>query len=168
MVEEWKPRGAIELSMIEVLAVNYFLWRYWVMEHLQRAKSEPRRESQDYQQWRNDRKVSYMANGQLEKREYSGHYLDGAWDVPYQNEADSLQQAVELADRFRRAYQSQLRAIRDWRRYSVPVIVQNAEQVNIAADGGTQTNVQKKSKRGRKGNKPQSSAHPAIRLASDK
>jgi hypothetical protein len=42
MIDEWNPRGAIELSMIEVLAVNYFLWRYWVTEHLQRATSEPR------------------------------------------------------------------------------------------------------------------------------
>jgi hypothetical protein len=34
----------------------------------------------------------------------------------------------------------------DLRRYASPVIVQNAGQVNIAADGGQQINVQSKSK----------------------
>jgi len=42
MLEEYKPRGAIELSMVEMVAVQYFLWRHWTMEHLQRAKTKPR------------------------------------------------------------------------------------------------------------------------------
>lgn len=62
--------------------------------------------------------------------------------MPYQSEADGVQQAAELADRFRRAYHASIRALRDWRRY--PVIVQKAGQVNIAADGGQQVNLQKK------------------------
>ena len=37
--------------------------------------------------------------------------------------------------------------MRDLRRYASPVIVQNAGQVNIAADGGQQVNVQGKAKR---------------------
>ncbi len=36
--------------------------------------------------------------------------------------------------------------MRDLRRYASPVIVQNAGQVNIAADGGQQVNVQEKKK----------------------
>jgi hypothetical protein len=39
--------------------------------------------------------------------------------------------------------------MRDLRRYASPVIVQNAGQVNIAADGGQQVDVQK-SKQGKK------------------
>ena len=35
-----------------------------------------------------------------------------------------------------------MRQMRDLRRYVQPVIVQNAGQVNIAADGGQQVNVQ--------------------------
>jgi hypothetical protein len=31
----------------------------------------------------------------------------------------------------------------DLRRYSSPVVIQNAGQVNVAADGGQQVNVQK-------------------------
>jgi hypothetical protein len=52
-----------------------------------------------------------------------------------------------MADRCRRAYLASVRSLRDWRRYNLPVIVQNADQVNIAGDGARQTNVQKKAKR---------------------
>ena len=34
-----------------------------------------------------------------------------------------------------------LRNMRDLRRYSVPVTINNPQQVNIAADGGQQVNV---------------------------
>jgi hypothetical protein len=53
-------------------------------------------ESHDYEEWRKDRKISYMVNGRYETRGFSGHYLDGAWDIPYQTEADSAQQAAEI------------------------------------------------------------------------
>jgi hypothetical protein len=67
--------------------------------------------------------------------------MQGNWDIPYQKEAEAIEQAAQLADRFRRAYQSQLRAMRDWRRYNVPVTINNPQQVNIAADGGQQVNL---------------------------
>jgi hypothetical protein len=34
-----------------------------------------------------------------------------------------------------------LRQLRDWRRYSPPVTINNPKQVNIAANGGQQINV---------------------------
>ena len=37
--------------------------------------------------------------------------------------------------------------MRDLRRYSVPVTINNPKQVNIAADGGQQVNLQKQSKK---------------------
>ena len=145
-IEQYKPQGGIELSMIDVLAVSFFLYIHWTEEHLHRATTEPRRESHEYQQWREGRKRVYISDGIKMGRGYSGQYLEGAWDIPYQNEAEAIEQAAQIADRFRRQYQSQLRAMRDWRRYGGPVIVQNAEQVNVAADGGQQVNVQKKGK----------------------
>ena len=48
MVEQYQPQGAIDYTMIEVLAVNYFLWMYSTEEHLKRATTEPRRENYDY------------------------------------------------------------------------------------------------------------------------
>jgi hypothetical protein len=103
--------------------------------------SEPRRESYDYKEWREKQKETWCRySGQ--KRPIEGQWIAGAWEMPYQSEADGVQQAAELADRFRRAYHAAIRALRDWRRY--PVIVQKAGQVNIAADGGQQVNLQKK------------------------
>jgi hypothetical protein len=156
MVEAYDPRDAIELQMVEVAAVEYFLWRHWTQEHLQRAMSEPRRESYDYQEWREKEKETWCRrSGQ--KRPIQGQWIAGAWEMPYQREADAVEQAAELAERFRRGYHAAIRALRDWRRY--PVIVQNAGQVNIAADGGQQVNVQKQGKRQAKREPPATSSN---------
>src|SRR5438128_7077092 len=65
------------------------------------------------------------------------------WVPPRVYEQDAIEHAAQMADRFRRQYLSAIRALRDYRRYG-PVIVQNAEQVNIAAEGGQQVNVKGK------------------------
>lgn len=62
---------------------------------------------------------------------------------PRVTEQEALEHAAQMADRFRRQYLSAIRGLRDYRRYG-PVIVQNAGQVNIAADGGQQVNVKGK------------------------
>ena len=164
MIESYEPQNAMELQMVEMAAVEYFLWRHWIEVHLQRATTEPRRESHDYKQWaeRNAEATRYVGS-ECRTRKRQSHWTDGYWDIPYQSEADALEQAIEIADRCRRAYLACVRSLRDWRRYNVPVIVQNAGQVNIAAEGATQTNVNKKSKRGKKQRK--SPARSPIRLA---
>lgn len=55
-----------------------------------------------------------------------------------------VNQGAEMADRFNRLFLRTLRQLRDLRRYNVPVMINNPQQVNIAADGGQQVNVQKK------------------------
>jgi hypothetical protein len=145
MIEAYKPRDAIEQSMVEMVAVHFFLWRHWVTEHLLRSTTEPRRESHDYKEWvkSNTEVTTYFAR-ERHTRNRQRHWTDGYWDIPYQHEADAIQHAIEIADRCRRAYHASIRALRDWRRYNAPLIVQNAEQINIAADGGQQVNLQKK------------------------
>jgi hypothetical protein len=148
MIEAYKPQDAIEHSMVEMVAVNFFMWRHWVQEHMQRATTEPRRESYDYQQWAKSRgDVSRYYDGERHSRKRQSHWTDGYWDIPYQSEAEAIEHALEMADRCRRAYQASVRALRDWRRYNVPVTINNPQQVNIAAEGGQQVNVQNKSKR---------------------
>ena len=167
MVESYEPRTALELQMVEIAAVEYFLWRHWIEIHLQRATTEPRRESYDYKEWaeRNAEVTMYLRNGQKEKRKRQSHWTDGCWDVPHQAEADAIEQALEMADRCRRAYLASVRSLRDWRRYNVPVIVQNAEQVNIAGEGAQQTNVQKKNRRAKRAMEQERTARPSMRLA---
>jgi hypothetical protein len=60
-------------------------------------------------------------------------YDDAVVDLP-----DVAEQAGAMVDRFNRMFLRPLRALRDLRRYSTPVIVQNAGQVNV---GGQQVNV---------------------------
>lgn len=149
MISEYQPQGAIEHSMVEMVTVNYFLWQHWVGEHLQRATTEPRLESQDYQEWR-QREENWKCGrrgAEPYTRRFDAQYTKGHWDIPYQQEAEAVEHAAQLADRFRRAYQSGIRTLRDWRRYNVPVTINNPQQVNIAADGGQQTNVIKKGKK---------------------
>jgi hypothetical protein len=58
-------------------------------------------------------------------------------------EQEAIDHAAQMADRWRRAYQATLRQMRDWRRYNAPVTINNPRQVNIAAEGGQQVNLQK-------------------------
>jgi hypothetical protein len=157
MVEQYQPQGAIDYTMIDVLAVNYFLWMHWTEEHLKRATTEPRRESHDYIEWKR-----MMEGSEPKTRRQRRQESQGNWDIPYQKEAEAIEQAAQLADRFRRAYQSQLRAMRDWRRYNVPLTINNPQQVNIAADGGQQLNLQESTTRNKREDKEVDSELPLL------
>jgi hypothetical protein len=63
---------------------------------------------------------------------------DGTWRPPRVAKADATEQAAAMVDRFHRIMMRTLRALRDLRRYSSKVVVQNAAQVNI---GDKQINV---------------------------
>lgn len=65
---------------------------------------------------------------------------DGYWTRPTITEVQSLGQAVQMADRWKRIYIRTLRQLRDLRRLA-PVTINNAGQVNIAAEGGNQVNL---------------------------
>jgi hypothetical protein len=54
------------------------------------------------------------------------------------SEAQAIEQAACMIDRFNKIFLRTLRALRDLRRYAPAVIVQNAGQVNV---GGQQVNV---------------------------
>jgi len=60
--------------------------------------------------------------------------------MAYAHELETVEHAAQMADRYQRAFQRTLRAMRDLRRYSTPVTINNPQQVNIAADGGQQVN----------------------------
>jgi hypothetical protein len=96
MIESYKPRDAIEHQMVEMAAVENFLWRHWTAEHL-RATTEPQRESYDYKEWREKEKRTWCRRSG-ERRPIQGQWIAGAWEMPYQSEADAVEQAAELAD----------------------------------------------------------------------
>jgi hypothetical protein len=55
---------------------------------------------------------------------------------------DRFERAAAMADRFLRLFLRVQRHLRDLRRYAVPLTINNARQVNIAAEGGQQVNLQ--------------------------
>src|SRR5262249_2722931 len=62
----------------------------------------------------------------------------GCWQPPRVRDAEAVEQAAAMVERFNRIFLRILRALRDLRRYALAVIVQNAGQVNVA---GQQVNV---------------------------
>jgi hypothetical protein len=128
LVNAWQPKDAIEMSMVEMLVQAFVSYHYW----LRLANSMAAREYE-------------AAERGLEKNRYGER--NSRWDTPRITTADAIDRAIAMADRFNRLYLRTLRQMRDLRRYVVPVTINNPQQVNIAADGGQQVNVQKKQKR---------------------
>jgi hypothetical protein len=112
--DQWRPQGGIESAMIEMMAVAFSLQLYWC-------------------EIAHDRAIRVCdAQSEASKR-----YASSGWKLPYQSEADAVDQAHQLADGYNRQFLRVLRQLRDLRRYA-PVVIQNAQQVNV---GNQQVNV---------------------------
>ena len=131
-IEDWQPKGGIEIALIDMLAQTYFQWQYWLEQTVKRSETRPREEHPEYSRWMANRKKEHRAEG----------WTTGSWDRPYLTEQQAIEHAVQLADRFNRIFMRTLRQLRDFRRYS-PVTINNPKQVNIANDGGQQINLTK-------------------------
>ncbi|HMS40594.1 MAG TPA: hypothetical protein PKE69_10230, partial [Pyrinomonadaceae bacterium] len=132
LCEEWQPKGGIELTMIDAIAQAWLQLQFWTMESVKRGKTEPRRENHQFYEWK-----------QWNKRANQKQWNDGHWDVPMITEKEAVEHAAQMADRWQRMYLRAIRSLRDWRRYTPQVTINNPQQVNIAADGGQQVNVNK-------------------------
>jgi hypothetical protein len=145
-VEAWKPKDAIEMGMVEMLVQAFISYHRWLMAANVMANRE------------------YEAAKKSEKDRY-GEY--GRWDTPRLDAAEAIDRALVMADRFNKLFLRTLRQMRDLRRYASPVTINNPKQVNIAAEGGQQNNVQKAVVRKKKSKKAAStSARPALKIAS--
>lgn len=131
-IEEYQPKGGIELSMIDTLAQSFLMFQHWTEESVRRAKTRPREENHQFHQWK-----------QWNKQANAKQWLDGHWDRPMVSEQEAIEHAAQMADRWQRMYFRALRNLRDWRRHNPPVTINKPQQVNIAADGGQQINVSK-------------------------
>jgi hypothetical protein len=121
-VEQWKPSGAIELAMIDTMAQAYSEYLYW-SEDVHRRSTTDMKFSQELD----------------EDQYYKG--AKGNWIPPRVGEQNAIEHAMQMMDRYNRLFLRTLRQLRDLRRYSTPITINNPQQVNIAADGGKQVNV---------------------------
>ncbi len=129
-ITDWKPSGGLEMSLIDMLAQSYFQWQFWLEETVKRSQTQERKPHREYQRWMEEKAGVARASGDD----------DGYWTRPTISEAEALDQAVQMADRWNWTFMRTLRQLRDLRRYA-PVTINNANQVNIAAEGGNQVNV---------------------------
>lgn len=123
-VAEWKPKGAIELSMIDMMAQAFSEYMFWSAEVHTRSTS--------------DAKLLYFREEERRIKEAEGHWLP-----PRLSEQAAIEHAMQMMDRYNRLFLRTLRQLRDLRRYSTPVTINNPQQVNIAAEGGQQVNAVK-------------------------
>ncbi len=114
----WQPRNGVEASLVDMLAQTLSLYQYWTQIAHARAVG--------------------CAEETREKGRQTGY-----WPRPLQDTAAAIEQAQRLADGYHRQYMRTLRQMRDLRRYTPPVIVNNGGQVNVAASGGQQINIGK-------------------------
>jgi hypothetical protein len=115
-IDEWQPRGGIELALIDTMAQCYRSYLCWLGNHTMHSETEVERENT---------------------------YLEKTGRRKARTEAASarIEESFQMADRFNRIFLRTLRQLRDLRRYSAPVTINNPQQVNIAADGGQQVNM---------------------------
>jgi uncharacterized cysteine cluster protein YcgN (CxxCxxCC family) len=129
---EYEPRGAIETGMVDLLAQNWFMVQWWTNELSQRMMTEPKRLPYEYRKQREQFKELHPQRWEEEK---------GFWEIPTISETEAIEKAAAMLDRFQRMFFRTLRQLRDWRRYTPPVIINNAQQINLATNGGQQINV---------------------------
>lgn len=120
---DWQPRGAVESGLVDMLAQTYVSWQYWLSRSFSIANNE----------------ATVSEQTAKTRRPYDDA---GSWQPMRLSYAEQLERAMQMADRFQRMYLRTLRQMRDLRRYASSVVIQNAGQVNVAADGGQQLNAQ--------------------------
>jgi hypothetical protein len=113
---EWKPSGGIEAALVDTLSQAHSAYLFWLGQLYMQSTTEAK--LQDFHRKK-----------------------DGEWDPPRVRTSEAVDQSAAMMDRFNRLFLRTLRALRDLRRYSPSVLIQNAQQVNVAADGSQQLNL---------------------------
>lgn len=106
VIDEWKPRGGLELTLIDTFVSALYMHRLWLDQHVQRATTR-----------------AVIQRSDLKER--------GGWRPAFSWEEENTARAVEVADRFHKMAMRTLRALRDLRRYAPAISIQSAGQVNI-------------------------------------
>jgi hypothetical protein len=116
--DSWQSKNGIESALLEMMAQTFSLYLYWTAIAHERA-----------------------TNRHDEQKKQVGRFESSGWKSPYQSEVDAIDQAHRLADGYNRQFLRTLRQLRDLRRYTPSVIVNNGGQVNVA---NQQVNVTRK------------------------
>ena len=105
-VEEYQSRGGIEERLVDAAAQAFGEYLNWLTVLHLRTTVEVRREEWQASQRRN-------------------------WEPPRVSDAEAVEQAAQMVERFHRLFVRSLKALKDWRRNPAPMLVQT-QQVNVA------------------------------------
>src|SRR5216684_660242 len=113
LAKGWQPRNGVEWQLIDAMAQAQTAMFFWMRQLV----------------------IVSSLRAARQKREIVER---GTYDLAQVSEFETVNQAGAMIDRFNKIFLRTLRALRDLRRYTPAVIVQNAGQVNVA---GQQVNV---------------------------
>lgn len=119
-MKAWQPRNAIEQALVETLVQAQISFNSWLG----------------------------AATAATEHAGYAAEAIESkarqheSWNPPRLTSLETIESAMMMADRFNRLFLRTLRQMRDLRRYSLPVTINNPSQVNIN-EGGQQVNAMK-------------------------
>ena len=106
-IEEWQPRGGIELTLIDQMAQAHSLYLHWI----ERAH------------------VQASLEGSKQKRDMSAN---GRWQPRTLGTAETLDQSAQMAERWQKLFVRALRALRDLPRHAPHVVLAGpGSQVNV-------------------------------------
>jgi hypothetical protein len=106
-IDDWQPRGGIELTLIDQMAQAHSLYLHWI----ERANMQASLEASSF-----DRQI----------------HGRGRWKPRQISAAESLDQSAQMADRWQKLFVRALRALRDLRRTTPSVVVAApGGQVNV-------------------------------------
>jgi hypothetical protein len=106
-IDEWQPRGGIELTLIDQMTQAHSLYLHWV----ERAH------------------VQASLEGSKQKRELG---QTGRWQPRTLGTAETLDQSAQMAERWQKLFVRALRALRDLRRHAPPIVLAGpGSQVNV-------------------------------------
>jgi hypothetical protein len=109
LAHEWEPRTGIEWHLVDLLAQAAALQEQWLKRLIAATETQDK----------------YAGS------QYSGR---GRKEPARLSDAQMVQQAGEMVDRFSRVYLRTLRQLRDLRRYTPALRIETAHQVNVSSE----------------------------------
>jgi hypothetical protein len=118
LAADWQPRGGVEWMLLDQLAVAYCQQLSWTERLTQCSDEAAARDTRDLEGMRDRNNEQFLR--------------DGSWLRPRLSDAECVEQAMTMVERWNKMALRVLRAMRDLRRYAPPVIVNNGGQINVA------------------------------------
>jgi hypothetical protein len=125
-IAEYIPDGGIEYSLIDMMVQCYFMQQYWMKQTVERTKTDPRRESYEFEQWKQYKKYEAKARSQWD--DTITH-----WEIPYASQLTCIENASRMVALFASLYQKALRQLNAHRMMKFKMLKIKAETRRINA-----------------------------------